>query len=106
MVQVIFVEPSGIERQVDGAVGTSVMEAASRNGVDGITADCGGACSCATCHVIVDPYWYEKVGAPLDMEESMLEFAGEITPTSRLSCQITLDPELDGIRVTIPDKTF
>lgn len=106
MVKVVFVERSGVEHIVEGAAGTSAMEAASRNGIEGIAAECGGACSCATCHVVVDQVWYNKLGPPGEMEEAMLEFAGEITPTSRLSCQITLSSTLDGIKLTIPDKTF
>jgi len=104
MVKVTFVEPDGSERTLDGDTGFSVMELAVRNGVTGIDADCGGACACATCHVYVDPDWFDTVGAPGDMEKDMLEFAGKPRETSRLSCQIRLTAALDGLKVTVPES--
>src|SRR6187397_614448 len=83
---------------------TQNMEAAIRNAVPGILAECGGACACATCHVYVDEAWKEKTGGPSPMEEDMLDFAFDVRPTSRLSCQIKVSPELDGLSVTVPER--
>jgi 2Fe-2S ferredoxin len=80
------------------------MEAAIRNAVPGILAECGGACACATCHVYVDEAWKEKTGDPSPMEEDMLDFAFDVRPTSRLSCQIKVSPELEGLTVTVPER--
>ena len=86
---------------VDGDAGDIVMELARAEGVDGIDAECGGGCACATCHVYVLPEWMPKVGPPSDLEREMLEFDGEVTETSRLSCQIELTEELDGLTVKV-----
>lgn len=102
MTRVEFVEPDGTVRSIDGREGLTVMEAATRNGVRGIDAECGGACSCATCHVVVDPDWFARVGPPGDDERELLAFARHVAPTSRLSCQIRLTGALDGLRVTVP----
>ena len=104
MPRIIFIEHDGNERVVDVAVGTTVMENAIKNGVPGIVAECGGACSCATCHVHVDEVWSAKVGKPSPMEEDMLDFAFDVRPTSRLSCQIKMTDELDGLVVHTPEK--
>ncbi|MEO1989595.1 MAG: 2Fe-2S iron-sulfur cluster-binding protein [Martelella sp.] len=84
--------------------GSTVMENAVRNGVPGIEAECGGACACATCHVYVDEAWTDKVGEPEPMEEDMLDFAVDVRANSRLSCQITISAELDGLTVRVPDS--
>ena len=84
--------------------GSTVMENAVRNSVPGIEAECGGACACATCHVYVDEAWTEKVGEPEPMEEDMLDFAVDVRANSRLSCQITMSAELDGLTVRVPDS--
>jgi len=81
-----------------------VMEVAIKNSIPGIDADCGGACACATCHVHVDAAFMEKVGKPEDMEQSMLDFAEGVTEFSRLSCQINVSEELEGLRVTTPES--
>ena len=86
------------------AEGLSVMEGAIRNNVPGIDADCGGACACATCHVYVDDAWREIVGGPSPMEEDMLDFGYDVRPNSRLSCQIKVTDELDGLVVRIPER--
>ena len=104
MVKITYVEPDGSEQTLDGDEGFSVMELAVRNGVVGIEADCGGACACATCHVYVDADWFERTGAPQDMELEMLEFAVDPRPTSRLSCQIRLTAALEGLRVSVPES--
>ena len=84
--------------------GESVMETAIKNSIPGIDADCGGACACATCHVYVDAAFMEKVGQPEDMEQSMLDFAENVQENSRLSCQISVSDDLDGLKVTTPES--
>ena len=84
----------------------TVMETAKKHLVDGIEAECGGACACATCHVYVDDQWRERVGPPAEMEEDMLDFDFDVRESSRLSCQIKVTPELDGLVVRVPDKQF
>ncbi|MBY0423474.1 MAG: 2Fe-2S iron-sulfur cluster binding domain-containing protein [Parvularculaceae bacterium] len=103
MPKITYIEKNGTEHVVEAEIGLSVMEAAVRNMVPGIDADCGGACACATCHVYVDPAWLEKVGKKQSMEESMLDFAYEPKETSRLSCQIQITAALDGLIVRLPD---
>ena len=102
MPKITYIEHDGKKRTVDAPVGSTVMENAMKNGVPGIVAECGGACSCATCHVHVDEAWKEKVGPPSPMEEDMLDFAFDVKPTSRLSCQIKVTDELDGLVVHTP----
>ncbi len=75
-----------------------------RNSIPGIDAECGGACACATCHVYVDDAWSERVGGPEPMEEDMLDFAFDVRPTSRLSCQIKMSDDLDGLVVHVPER--
>ena len=106
MPKITFVQPGGQSQTVEAAVGTTVMEVARLNQVDGIAAECGGACACATCHVYVDAAWTAKTGKPAAMEEDMLDFAFDVRPESRLSCQIKVTPELDGLVVSIPAKQF
>ncbi|WP_237152531.1 2Fe-2S iron-sulfur cluster-binding protein [Oryzibacter oryziterrae] len=104
MPKITFISHDGSSRDVETAAGTTVMEAAIKNLVSGIEAECGGACSCATCHVYVDEAWAAKAGEPEAMEEDMLDFAADVRPTSRLSCQIKMSAELDGIVVHIPER--
>ncbi len=104
MTKVTFVDTSGEARTVEAQVGSTVMETALRNSVPGIEAECGGACACATCHVYVAEEWTEKTGKASQMEEDMLDFAFEVRPNSRLSCQIKVSEELDGLVVTTPAK--
>ena len=104
MIKVTFIDTSGKARQVEASEGATLMEAAIKNAIPGIDAECGGACACATCHVYVAAGWMDKVGKAESMEEDMLDFAFEVKPTSRLSCQIKLRPELDGLVVTTPAK--
>ena len=103
MVRITYVEFNGTRHVVDVKPGQSVMEGAVRNGVPGIDADCGGACACATCHVIVDDAWCEPTGCAADGERAMLEFAEGACERSRLSCQIKVTPELDGLVVALPE---
>ncbi len=103
MPQLVFISVDGIERVVDGTVGESVMKAAVLNGVPGIVAECGGNCSCATCHVWVAEEFIPGVGEPGEMEEDLLDLAvTERRPGSRLSCQIPISDALAGLTVEIP----
>lgn len=104
MIRITFVGENGKAVEVAAMAGASLMETAVRNGVAGIEAECGGACSCATCHVYVDPGWREKVGAPDAMESDMLDMAYEVQPNSRLACQIRVSPMLDGLIVRLPAR--
>lgn len=104
MVKIIFADHSGTEREVDANVGESVMEAAVRNNIPGIDADCGGACACATCHVYVEDSFLAKTGEQEAMEQSMLDFADGVQENSRLSCQISVSAELEGMKVTTPES--
>ena len=101
-----FIQPDGSEQVVETEPGMTLMEAARLNSVAGIEAECGGACACATCHVYVDEAWRDKTGTPSQMEEDMLDFAFDGRESSRLSCQIRLSPELDGLIVRVPAKQF
>ncbi|MCC6946226.1 MAG: 2Fe-2S iron-sulfur cluster binding domain-containing protein [Bradyrhizobiaceae bacterium] len=102
MPKITYIDHDGTKRTVDAEAGATVMETAIRNNIPGIVAECGGACSCATCHVHVDEAWKDKVGPPSAMEEDMLDFAFDVRPTSRLSCQIKVTNELDGLVVHTP----
>ena len=104
MPTIIYIDHEGTERQIEAKNGESVMETAIKNSVPGIDADCGGACACATCHVYVDEAFMDKVGQPEEMEQSMLDFAENVQANSRLSCQIQVSDELDGLRVTTPES--
>jgi 2Fe-2S ferredoxin len=106
MPKITFIQPDGSTQVVEAQSGMTVMEAAKKNDVEGIEAECGGACACATCHVYVDEAWHEAVGGPTEMEEDMLDFAFEVQPTSRLSCQIKVTDSLDGLIVRVPGKQF
>jgi 2Fe-2S ferredoxin len=104
MAKITFIDSGGTARTVEGEAGSTVMETAINNGVPGIEAECGGACACSTCHVYIDEAWQEKVGAPSPMEEDMLDFAYGVQPNSRLSCQIKVTDEFDGLVVRTPDR--
>jgi ferredoxin, 2Fe-2S len=106
MAKITFIQPDGTEQTVDGDNGMTVMEVAKKNLIDGVEAECGGACACATCHVFVDEAWSDKTGSASEMEEDMLDFAFDVRPTSRLSCQIKVSDALDGLIVRVPEKQF
>jgi 2Fe-2S ferredoxin len=106
MVKITFIQPDDSEQVVETEPGMTLMEAAKLNNIPGIEAECGGACACATCHVYVDEAWRDKTGSPSQMEEDMLDFAFEVREQSRLSCQIKLTAELDGLKVRVPAKQF
>lgn len=106
MTEIIFIEHNGKEHKVDASNGGSVMEAAVKYNIPGIDADCGGACACATCHVYVDDKWLDKITPMGSMEESMLDFAENVKPNSRLSCQVVVTEDLEGLVVTVPESQF
>lgn len=102
MPNVTYISPDGTVTTLDARDGDSVMETAVKNGVDGIVAECGGACACATCHVYVDDAFTGLVGEPEDLEDDMLDgAASERLPNSRLSCQIKMRAEFNGLLVRI-----
>jgi len=103
MPKITFIDAAGTKRDVETKAGASVMEAAVQNMIPGIDADCGGACACATCHVYIGEGWLEKLKAKDDMEDSMLDFAEDVQDNSRLSCQILMSDELDGLVVSTPE---
>jgi len=106
MVKVTFVQASGDERTIEVPTGQSLMEAAQASGIAGIVADCGGNCSCGTCRVFVRADWFGIVGEPNEMEAEMLEMHAEHPEGERLSCQVPLTDELDGLIVDLPHSQF
>ena len=106
MPKITYIEHDGTSHTVDAATGATVMAAAMDNSVPGIDADCGGNCACATCHVFVSQDWMAVVGKPGDLEENMLDMLPERETNSRLSCQIDVDEQLDGLVVTMPEFQF
>ncbi len=106
MVNILFIEHDGSEHPVEVNTGGSVMLAAVSNGVPGIDADCGGSCSCATCHVYVNEEWLDKVGTTNPTEEAMLSLSTDRKDNSRLSCQIPVTEDLDGLIVTTPEFQY
>ena len=106
MAKITFIQPDGTSQTVNAEPGLTVMEAAKLNSIDGIEAECGGACACATCHVFVDDAWRAATGKPAEMEEDMLDFAFDVRDGSRLACQIKDTDALDGLVVRVPEKQF
>jgi len=104
MAKITFIGADGTRYEVGADNGSTVMENAIRNGVPGIEAECGGACACATCHVYVDAAFRSITGEPEPMEQDMLDFAYDVRPNSRLSCQIRVSDALDGLVVTVPER--
>ena len=104
MAKITYIEHNGKSHTVDVQNGLTVMEGAVQNDIPGIDADCGGGMSCATCHVYVKEKWLDKFPAKEDGEEDMLDMAFEPKQNSRLSCQLTVSNELDGLVVNIPSK--
>jgi ferredoxin, 2Fe-2S len=104
MPRVIFIERDGSRREVDAPLGLSVLEIAHKNGID-IEGACEGSLACSTCHVIVDPEWYDLLKEASEDEEDMLDLAFGLTATSRLGCQIIITEELDGLVVRLPAST-
>ena len=106
MASVKFIEHNGTEHNVDGVIGDSLMIIALANLVPGIDADCGGECSCATCHVLVDDTWAGKLAEISESENSMLDLNPDREVNSRLSCQIPFSEELDGITIQLPEFQY
>ena len=104
MTKLTFIAFDGTRFDVNAVNGSTVMENAIKNAVPGIEAECGGACACATCHVYVDDAWTDIAGSPQVMEEDMLDFAFDVRPSSRLSCQIKVSDKLDGLVVNVPER--
>lgn len=101
-----FVSHDGNEVEVEAESGTTVMQAAMDNGIDAILAECGGACSCATCHCYVDEAWTGRMPEADDIEKDMLDCVLEPKDTSRLSCQINVTDELDGVVIHLPESQY
>lgn len=106
MVQINYIEHSGIVQTVEVLEGVSLMEAALKHHIVGIDGDCGGACACATCHVYIEPEWLDRLPAMSELERGMLKFASEPRPNSRLACQIRATPDLNGLTVTMPRSQY
>ena len=106
MPKITYVDQEGTRREVEAKVGETVMEAAIRNDIPGIEADCGGACACATCHVYVDPAWRQTTGESGETEQDMLDFAFDVRENSRLSCQLSITEDFDGLVVRVPEQQF
>lgn len=106
MAKIVFVESNGTHHVVEAAAGESLMQAATANMVPGILADCGGSCTCATCHAYIDAPWADQLPAPSADESLMLEGALHTRPTSRLTCQVQMSPALDGIVVHLPASQY
>ena len=104
MPMLVFVQPDGVRREIPAPVGITLMEIARQQGVAGVVAQCGGACACATCHVYVESDRLDELAAPEEMELAMLETAWEPRFNSRLSCQVHMTSELDGLTVTVPSR--
>tara|TARA_B100001123_G_scaffold251897_1_gene281053 strand:+ start:534 stop:854 length:321 start_codon:yes stop_codon:yes gene_type:complete len=104
MPKITYIEHNGKTHTIEVPTGLSVMEGAVQNDILGIDADCGGSCACATCHVYVDEKWVEKLPKKIESEQDMLDMAFEPNKFSRLSCQITVTDELDGLVVKMPSK--
>ena len=104
MPMVIFIEPNGARHEIEAPAGLSLLEIAHANDID-LEGACEGALACSTCHVIVDPAFYDRLAEPCEEEDDMLDLAFALTHTSRLGCQIILTDALDGITVTLPPAT-
>ena len=104
MPRIKYIEVTGNEHDIEVPIGFSVMAGAVQNMVPGIDAECGGACACGTCHVVVDPEWQFKLPPKQEMEAAMLEFVAEPQDGSRLSCQLQVTSDLDGLTVRIPPR--
>jgi 2Fe-2S ferredoxin len=104
MPKITYIEHNGTQHTVEVPVGLTVMEGAVNNNVPGIDADCGGACACSTCHAYVSPDWVARMPVREDMEMDMLDFAYEPNERSRLTCQVKVTAEMDGLALQLPEK--
>ena len=106
MPKIIYVEVNGTEHEVEVPIGSNIMQGAVNHLVPGIEGDCGGLCACGTCHVYVPEQWQSLCGEADELEQGMLEFAFEVEASSRLSCQIEVTEEMDGMRVQMPSRQY
>ncbi|MCH7830654.1 MAG: 2Fe-2S iron-sulfur cluster binding domain-containing protein [Proteobacteria bacterium] len=106
MPKITYITPDGVCHDVEVEIGYSIMEGAINNDIEGIVAECGGACACATCHSYIDDAWTDKLAEMDDMEDSMLDAAFERKPNSRLTCQIEVTDDLDGLIVHVADNDY
>ena len=106
MPKVIYITPDETRHEVEVETGYSIMEGAINNNIEGIVAECGGACACATCHSYVDAAWIDKIPSKDDMEDSMLDAVFERKDNSRLTCQIEMSDKLDGIVIHVADNEY
>jgi 2Fe-2S ferredoxin len=106
MTKVVFIEHNGTEHVIDAENGKSVMQTAVDNMVPGIVGDCGGCCSCATCHSYIDSAWLSKLPHKSNEENMMLEGAIAVEDNSRLTCQLTVQPDMDGLVVRLPASQY
>ena len=104
MAKITYIEDNGKSHTIDVSNGLTVMEGAIQNNIPGIEADCGGSCACATCHVYVDEKWFTKLPEKQNAEQDMLDMAFEPNKFSRLSCQLIVSDELEGLVVNLPEK--
>ena len=104
MAKITYIEHNGTSHTVEVKKGLSVMEGAVQNNIPGIDADCGGSMACATCHVYVKEEWFNKLPSKIEGEDDMLDMAFEPKKNSRLSCQITVSDDMDGLEVNLPKK--
>ena len=104
MAKITYIEHNGTNHTVDVQNGLTVMEGAVQNNIPGIDADCGGGMACATCHVYVKDEWFDKINKKSEGEDDMIDQAYEPKKSSRLSCQIQVSPEIDGLEVHLPGK--
>lgn len=106
MPRITFISHEGAAQTIEAESGLSLMEGAIRAGIDGIDADCGGACACGTCRVVIAPDWRDRIGEAGDVEAMMLELAPLPLEGARLSCQISVSDALDGLTVAVPEEQF
>ena len=106
MPTVVYITTDGVRHEVDVESGYTIMEGAINNNIEGIVAECGGACACATCHSYIDEAWLDRIPPKDDMEDSMLDAAFERKENSRLTCQIEVSDEIDGIVVHVADNDY
>ena len=106
MPKITFKDHSGTARTIYAELGSTVMETAIRNNIPGIEAECGGACACATCHVYIDSAWSEKLPPAAQQEIDMLDFGLAVQDNSRLSCQIKMTSELDGLKMVLAPESL
>ena len=106
MPKITFIDFDGNQADIDAKTGDSLMDIAVVNDVSGIDADCGGACACATCHVYIDPQWQQIVGPAEELEAEMLDVAEEVKDNSRLSCQVKITEQMDGLIVRTPESQY